>query len=193
MNTIVKLIINIFCVEDGKISLITKNDNSLLEIECINNLDLSCNNYIKDNFSIKNIDLNQVYTFSRKKTSFELKVLYVGIVDASDIELNDEFKLIELNKLDNNEYINKSIDYLKRTLSSSKTITKLYSKEFILPEIQKLYENLFQKKYDRRNFRKRLIKLDVIEDLNKYDLSKNGRPAKIYKFKELKEDIILFF
>ena len=69
---------------------------------------------------------------------------------------------------------------------------RLYPNEFVLPEIQKIYEQLLEKNFDRRNFRKKLIKLDVIEDLDKISTGKNGRPAKLYKFKEIKENKILF-
>ena len=101
--------------------------------------------------------------------------------------------MIELDKFDkNNIYINKSIEYLKKYLTLNSTIKKLYPNEFILPEIQKIYEDLLDKKYDTRTFRKKLIKLDVIEDLDKINSSKNGRPAKLYRFKEIKEDKVLF-
>ena len=99
----------------------------------------------------------------------------------------------ELDKLDKeNIYINKSIECLKKELILNSTIKKLYPKEFVLPEIQKIYEDLLDKKYDRRNFRKKLIKLDVIEDLDKISSNKTGRPAKLYRFKEIKEDKVLF-
>ena len=84
------------------------------------------------------------------------------------------------------------MEYLRKNLVLNSTIKKLYPKEFVLPEIQKIYENLLNKKYDRRNFRKRLIKMDIIEDLNKMSLNKKGRPAKLYRFKDITEDKILF-
>ena len=59
-------------------------------------------------------------------------------------------------------YIGKSIEYLKKELVLNSTIKKLYPNEFSLPDIQKLYEDLLGKKYDRRNFRKKLIKLNII-------------------------------
>ena len=84
------------------------------------------------------------------------------------------------------------IECLKRDLVLNSTIKKLYPEEFVLPEIQKIYEELLEKKYDRRNFRKKLIKLDVIECLEKVSTNKNGRPAKLYKFKDIVEDKCLF-
>lgn len=190
MNVVVKNIINIFTIIEGKINLLVDN-GSIIEIDCIDNLDIVNNNYIKNNLNIEGLNLKQCYTFSKKEDNkLELKVLYVDIVNIDNINLSDRFSLIDLDK--NNIYINKSIEYLKKHIVLNSTIKKLYPNEFVLPEIQKVYEELLNKKYDRRNFRKKLIKLDVIEDLDKISSTKTGRPAKLYKFKEIKEDKILF-
>lgn len=193
MNIEVKSIINIFTIIDGKINLLVK-DNNLIEINCLDELDFINNNYIKDNIDIKDLNLKQCYTFSKKENdNLKLTVLYIDIINIDSIELNDKFSFVEINKLDKNDiYINKSIEYLKKEIILNSTIKRLYPGEFILPEIQKIYEQLLGKKYDRRNFRKKLIKLDIIEDLYKISSNKTGRPAKLYKFKEIKEDKILF-
>ena len=191
MDITVRCIINIFTIIDGNINLLVKNNNELIKIDCLDNFDIVCNKYIKENIDIKNLNLKQVYTFSKKSDKLNIDVLYIDIINVDSIKLNNKFKFIELNKL-NNKYVNKSIEYLKRELVLNSTIKKLYPNEFILPEIQKIYENLLDKKYDRRNFRKRLIKLDVIEDLEKFCVNKAGRPAKLYKFKDFDEDKILF-
>ena len=193
MNIVVKNIINIFTIIDGKINLLI-NNNDLIEMDCLDDLDLVNSNYIKNNIDIQELNLKQVYTFSKKEEDkLSLTVLYVDIININNIKLNNKFKFIELDKLDkNNIYINKSIEYLKEKLILNSTIKKLYPNEFILPEIQRIYEDLLEKKYDRRNFRKKLIKLDVIEDLDKISSNRTGRPAKLYRFKEIKEDKVLF-
>lgn len=193
MNIVVKNIINIFTMIDGKINLLMR-DNNLIEIDCLDDLDLVNSNYIKNNIDIKELNLSQCHTFSKKEEDkLKLTIVYMDIINVNNIKLNNKFSFIELDKLDkDNIYINKSIECLKKELILNSTIKKLYPNEFVLPEIQKIYEDLLGKKYDRRNFRKKLIKLDVIEDLDKISSSKTGRPAKLYRFKEIKEDKILF-
>ena len=44
----------------------------------------------------------------------------------------------------------------------------------------------------RRNFRKSFIKFDMIEETGEYSDSLNGRPAKLYRFKENIKSINLF-
>ena len=193
MEVVVKSIINIFSIIDGKINLLVK-DNNLIEIDCLDELNLVNSRYIKENIDIKNLTLKQCYTFSRKEQDkLYLNILYIDIINKDNVELSDKFTFIELDKLDkNNIYIEKSIEYLKKQLVLNSTIKRLYPDEFVLPEIQKIYEYILDKKYDRRNFRKKLIKLDVIEDLNKINSNKTGRPAKVYRFKNIKEDKVLF-
>ena len=193
MKIVVKNIINIFTILDGKINLLLKN-NELIEIDCMDELDTVNSKFIDEHIDSKNINLKQCYTFSKKeKDKLELTVLYIDIINKEDIILDLSYDFVEIDKLDkNNIYINKSIECLKKELVLNSTIKRLYPNEFILPEIQKIYENLLGKKYDRRNFRKKLIKLGIIEDIDKISSNKTGRPAKLYKFKEIQEDKALF-
>jgi 8-oxo-dGTP diphosphatase len=61
-----------------------------------------------------------------------------------------------------------------------------------LPEIQRLYEQILDKKFDRRNFRKKFINLNLVEDTNEYNIGYNGRPAKLYRFKDDIREFDLF-
>jgi len=192
MEVKVRSIINIFTIIDGKIGILVK-DNKLIEIECLDELDIVNSNYIKNNIDIKDLSLKQCYTISKKEEDkLNLTVIYMDIVNYKNIELNDTFSIKQIDDLKDNLFVQKSIECLKKELVLNSTIKKLYPEEFVLPEIQRIYESLLDKKYDRRNFRKKLIKLDVIEDLDKISSNKSGRPAKLYRFKEIKEDKILF-
>lgn len=183
-------LIGIFTIIDGDIKLLIK-DSDLISIPCLDVVDLENKRYITENLFIENLDLRQCYTFTEKiNNELLVSILYTDIVNYSSIKSNN-FKYVSINKLTKNIYIDKLIEYLKKYLVLSSTIKKLYPDEFILPDIQKVYENLFEKKYDRRNFRKRLIKLDIIEDINKISETKKGRPAKLYKFKNITEDKLL--
>lgn len=192
MEVRVKSVINIFTIIEGRINLLVQ-DNKLIEIECLDELDIVNSNYMKNNIDIKDLNLKQCYTISKKEEDkLNLTVIYMDIVNYKNIKLNDTFSFKQIDDLKDNIFVQKSIECLKKELVLNSTIKKLYPEEFVLPEIQRIYESLLDKKYDRRNFRKKLIKLDVIEDLDKISSNKYGRPAKLYRFKEIKEDKILF-
>lgn len=189
MEIEVNNIINIFTVIDGKIHLLLKG-NELIKIECNDEIDIINKKYIEENLNIDDLNLRQFYTFSEKKENkLIINILFIDIVNYNSIKLTDNLSLKSLSKIDiNQDYIDKCLEFLRRELVLNSTIKKLYPDEFSLPEIQKIYEDILNKKYDRRNFRKKLIKLDVIECLEKVSSSKNGRPAKLYRFKDIVED-----
>ena len=191
MEVVVKSLIGIFTVVEGKIYLLMEGNN-LFNITCNDNVELENQRFIENNLNIENLDLKQCYTFSEKEDDkLVISILYSDIVNYNSIKLNN-FVLMPIDEVNKDIYINKLIECLKKDLVLNSTIKKLYPEEFVLPEIQKIYEELLEKKYDRRNFRKKLIKLDVIEDLNKISENKKGRPAKLYRFKDITEDKILF-
>ncbi len=191
MEIVVKSLIGIFTIVDGKINLLISGNN-LFTIMCKDNVEIENQTFISNNLNIDNLNLKQCYTFSEKEDDkLVISILYSDIVNYDNIKSNN-FILMPIENVNKDIYINKLIECLKKDLVLNSTIKKLYPGEFVLPELQKIYEDLLNKKYDRRNFRKRLIKLDVIEDLNKMSESKKGRPAKLYKFKDITEDKILF-
>ena len=191
MEVVVKSLIGIFTIVDGKINLIM-DGNNLFTISCDDVVEFKNQEFINNNLNIEGLDLKQCYTFSEKyDNKLMVSILYSDIVNFESIKSNN-FVLMPIENVNKDIYIDKLIECLKKDLVLNSTIKKLYSGEFVLPEIQKIYEDLLNKKYDRRNFRKRLIKLDVIEDLNKMSENKIGRPAKLYRFKDITEDKILF-
>lgn len=190
MQIELRSLIGIFTIIDGKINLLMDNNN-LLTIKCEDEIEVENSIYINNNLNIDNLDLKQCYTFTEKENNkIIISILHIDIVNYKYIKLN-KFNLVPIDDIEKNVYIKKLIEYLKKYLVLNSTIKRLYPDEFILPEVQKVYEDLLEKKYDRRNFRKKLIKLDVIEDLDKISENKKGRPAKLYRFKNTTEERIL--
>ena len=54
--------------------------------------------------------------------------------------------------------------------------------EFTLTEIQKTYEVILKKELDKRNFRKKIFSLNLLEKTGKKQIGKTNRPAELYKF-----------
>lgn len=191
METIVKNIIGIFTILDGKVNVLTHKSN-LIDIYCNDEIDIINQNYIKNNLDIRDLNLKQCCTLSKKyKDKLNIYILFIDIINSDCINLNDDYQFVPIEKLNKNTYIEKMIEYLKKDLILTSTLKKIYPDEFTLPEIQKIYEDIFNKKIDRRNFRKKLIKFGVIEDLDRMSNNKKGRPAKLYRFKEIKDEKIL--
>ena len=83
-----------------------------------------------------------------------------------------------------NEIMNEALEKLKSLITESNILKSILPDNFTMPELQKVFESILQKKFDRRNFRKKILSLNIVEDLNK-ELSLNGnKPSKLYKFKD---------
>ncbi len=131
-----------------------------------------------------------------------LSISYVGFADAIMIKLKNEespyeigwFDVEKLPKLayNNHEIINDNIEFLKEKLKKASVLNIFFPSDFSLPEIQRIYEKLYHIKFDRRNFRKKFLYYDLIEELEQKNEDNLGRPSNLYMFKEEYEDIDLF-
>ena len=182
--------IGLYNIVNNKIEILLK-DNELLneKMNSIENIDIFASKVLKKYIDISNLSLTQCHTYTKKSDNkLIIDILYIGII-------NDSVKMLDYNCkfIDDIEYKYKEelLKYLRIEINKIDILKTLY-KEFSLPELQYLLENILSIKIDRRNFRKRLIKLNVIEDLNKISNSKKGRPSKLYKFKDNIKLKILF-
>ena len=73
---------------------------------------------------------------------------------------------------------------LQKKIISSTILKSLFPGTFSLPELQKVYEAILGIKMDRRNFRKKILSLDLIEDTGETAKFEGKKPAKQYRFKK---------
>ena len=53
-----------------------------------------------------------------------------------------------------------------------------------MPEIKLTYESILNVEFDRRNFRKKILSLGLVEETNRVEKFSGNKPAKVYIFKE---------
>lgn len=163
---------------------------------------------IYEKTGINNLDLYQfgVYDEKDKMPNINMRMIaitYLGIIDskhtnilkesrnAKDVEWFD-IKNIPKLAFSHNEILTKAIEKLRELIIQSDILKVLLPIEFTMPELQKLYESILNKEFDRRNFRKKILSLNIVDDTNK-EISINGkRPAKLYKFNECIENKKVF-
>lgn len=61
---------------------------------------------------------------------------------------------------------------------------ELLPSPFTLPKLQSLYEAIYQKKIDKRNFRKSIMKTGVVERMNEKERGTSKKGAFFYRFNE---------
>lgn len=178
METIVKNIICIFTIKDGKVYVIT-DDDKIPCITCNNEIDIVNKKYT-NKLNIPDLSLKQTYTFSEKNGN--ILTFYILFNDIVNYDIVKDYDMILFEDIKDHKFISKSINYLKENIVMTNNLNKIFTNEFALPELQKLLENILNIKYDRRNFRKKLLSKNVIEQIDKTNNSEFGRPAKLYRF-----------
>ena len=214
-NQGIHVITAIFTVEQGVTKvLLVKRKNEPFKGDWIltggalyNNEDLEdgARREIFEKTGIENIEIEQFKAFGKVDRSPVMRmvaVAYIGVIDSSRVKVlretlstsnADWFPIDKIPGLgfDHEEILQDALLYLQTKIVSTDILKALFPNEFTLPEIQKTYEAILNKKFDRRNFRKKLLTLKLIEDTKRTGKFEGKKPAKLYKFKKniKKQDI----
>ncbi len=206
-KNIVELILTLFTVSEGtvKVFMVKKKDEPyknywVLPTENIKE-DEEDSDVIKEILlsvvGLEEISYEQYNVYTKLDRNIDNRVIginYVGLINSTTVGIKQEETLYEyewfdidnLPKVgfDHLQIVEESREYLKKKLVNSTVLKELFPSDFTLPEIQRTYEQILSKKFDRRNFRKKFINLGLIEDTGYKNESQTGRPAKLYSFKE---------
>lgn len=87
---------------------------------------------------------------------------------------------------DHNEMVKKALRRLRRKAAVQPVGFNLLPEKFTLTQLQKLYEAIYQTELDKRNFRKKILTMDVLEKLEEKDKLSSRRGAFLYRFDEEK-------
>ncbi len=151
---------------------------------------------LKEETNVEINHLEQLYTFgddiSRDSRNRVISVAYFALVDPEKFNLIADtdadnvawFKINAIPNLafDHNEIISKAISRLKIKLIYQPIGFDLLSDKFLFSDLENLYTTILEKEIDRRNFRKKMISFEILEETNEYSTKKTGRPAKYFTF-----------
>lgn len=164
---------------------------------------------LEDNFDdillrktgIKGVYKEQLYSFGepdRDTRGHIVSVAYYALVDKEILlETADltRVQLVEYNSLDttpigfdHERIIRYAHQRLMWKIEYTNIAANILSKQFTLSELQQVYEMILGKELDKRNFRKKILSLDMVRETGELDRVSSNRPAKLYEFtdKELK-------
>lgn len=131
------------------------------------------------------------------------RVISIAYYALINIELFDErlknthnAEWVDINNIgelvfDHNQILNDTIKVLRRKASNRPIGFNLLPEKFTLPQLQSLYEAIYQTPIDKRNFRKKLLHMDILEKLEEKDKSSSKRGAFYYTFNKEKYDNLL--
>jgi 8-oxo-dGTP diphosphatase len=162
---------------------------------------------LKEKVGITDIYLERFGVFSYPYRSPQMRMVaisYVALINKEKVEIYKEtahtsdadwFNIKNIPQLgyDHKEILDAAIQHLKKIIQRSSIVKTLLPERFTIPELQRIYEILLEKDIDRRNFRKKLLGLGLVEETVGPEAKKVGKPAKYYKFREkAKEEKSIF-
>lgn len=215
-NNIVETLIGIFTIDKGDLKvLLIKNKGThykgywILPGSPLKNtvtLEDNITDAVLDQTGLLNVYIEQCYTKSDLKRYPENRVLavsFIGLVDYVSVNLKREerkdvksewFTITELPKMgyDHEEVVMRLREHLRKKIVNVNILKSLFPSDFTLPEMQRVFEQILDKNLDRRNFRKKFVSMNLIEETGEYNEGGSGRPAKLYRFKDNIKQIDLF-
>lgn len=148
---------------------------------------------------LKNIYMEQLYTYGdigRDPRDRIITVAYFALVkmnnlvpiadtDASDAAWFEVTDLPEL-AFDHDIILDNAIQRLKGKVRYQPLGFELLPNNFTLTQLQNLYEIVLDSKLDKRNFRKKILAMDLLIDTGEIEQNVAHRAAKIYKFNKVR-------
>jgi len=165
--------------------------------------DASVLRHLKGKAGIVPSYIEQLYTFSSVKRDPRgrvVSVAYLVLVPPEAISKNAEtgkthwHNTRSLPKLayDHNAIVKKGLERLEAKLGYSTIAQGFLKPEFTLGELQEVYEIVLRKKFDKRNFRKKLFALNLVRPTGGEKRGAANRPAALYKFAKRQTEFFQF-
>jgi len=159
---------------------------------------------------IKDVFLEQVHTFGNVKRHPQGRVVttaYYSLIKTSDFCLvpssfASEVIWISVSSIpqlafDHNEILTSCLNHLRKSVRTRPIGFELLPPQFTLTDLQRLYESILCMELDKRNFRKKILSMDILVDLDQIQEGVAHRPAKLYSFdkdryEKVREDGFIF-
>jgi 8-oxo-dGTP diphosphatase len=146
--------------------------------------------------------LEQLYTFGtvdRDPRTRVISVAYFALLPGSESDLPNNqphagtdarsaqwFPVEALPPLafDHGAILQMALERLRAKLSYTSVAYALLNEEFTLTELQTVYEIILGRELDKRNFRKKMLSLEILEATPRQKREGAHRPAQLFRFKQ---------
>tara|TARA_Y100001935_G_scaffold193913_1_gene162021 strand:- start:39594 stop:40301 length:708 start_codon:yes stop_codon:yes gene_type:complete len=157
-------------------------------------LDEAAQRILKTLTGLHDIYLDQLHSFGdvdRDPVERTISVAYYALIDVEthDKELLKQhsaswFPIHSVPELifDHEEMVLSALKRLRRKASHQPVGFELLPEKFTLPELQKLYESIYDTNLDKRNFRRRILSMDVLEKTEEKQKTNSRKGAFLYRF-----------
>jgi 8-oxo-dGTP diphosphatase len=150
---------------------------------------------LQEETNIGNIYLEQLYTFgepNRDPRGRVITVSYYALVNWQQFQLKARQRVSEANwfavkrlpelAFDHRRIVDYALERLRNKLNYTTIGFQLLPKEFTLTELQGAYEVIMSQRLDKRNFRRKMLQLNILEGTKEFKANGRQRPARLYTF-----------
>lgn len=158
-------------------------------------LDEAARRELEEESGIRPSHLEQLYTFGepgRDPRGRVVTVAYFALVKLSDHRVHAAtdareaawFSVWDTPKLafDHAEVLSTALQRLKGKVRYQPIGFELLPPKFTLTQLQRLYEVILERELDKRNFRKKILAMDLLEELDEVEQDVSHRAARLYRF-----------
>ncbi len=159
-----------------------------------NDLDSTARDVLESRTGLKGIFLEQLYTFGPLGASAcDLSVAYYALVSLSQRTFPPKgsgawtwMPVSAVSRLSDGErpVLLKALERLKGKVRYQPIGFELLPPKFTLSQLQNLYETVLERSLDKRNFRKKILSMDLIQPLGEFQREVAHRAARLYRFDE---------
>ena len=147
---------------------------------------------------MNNIYMEQLHTFSdvnRDSAGRVISIAYFALINIADyseqLQLEHEAKWFPLNKIpslifDHKKMVLKAKELLRQKVANHPIGFELLPSKFTLPQLQSLYEAIYEAPLDKRNFTKKMLSLGILNKLNEKEKASSRKGAFYYIFDSVK-------
>jgi ADP-ribose pyrophosphatase YjhB (NUDIX family) len=151
---------------------------------------------------LSNVYLEQLYTFGdvhRDPVDRVISVAYYALIKINDYDREivrrngaQWFKASAYPKLifDHDLMVQTAINKLRRKCRTQPIGFELLPEKFTIPQLQSLYEAILMQPLDKRNFRKKILSMNLLDKLDEKDKENSKKGAYLYRFNREKYEIL---
>ncbi len=166
-------------------------------------IDESAARVLKELTGLTNVYMEQIGAFGeieRDPGDRVISIAYSALINIKEydkalVEKHNAF-WVKYNNIpdlvfDHDEMVKRSLKELRRKAAIQPIGFNLLPPKFTLPQLQRLYEAIYQTTLDKRNFRKKMIEMNVLENTGEKDKESSKRGAYLYRFNKEKYEQLL--
>lgn len=158
-------------------------------------LDAAARRELAEETGIENLFLEQLYTFgdlNRDPRDRVVSVAYYALVKLTDFRIRAAtdasaaawFPLDKIPRLafDHGQIVDVARERLRGKVRYQPIGFELLPDKFTLRQLQQLYEKVLERPLDKRNFRKKILSMGLLDELNEVESDVAHRAARLYRF-----------